>query len=123
MEKEIPLQIEAYIQGFKSLASGGIKFDFLSQENIDADLLTQFFKLKGKLGHLLFAVRELEFQDMIELPKIETPVGKKSKSVLLRNVLYRIWEKTKKTDKFEDYYDKIMSNLIESYKNKLNELE
>ena len=123
MENKKPLQIEAYLHAFQSLTSGGVKFTFTTQETIDPDLLTQFFKLKNKLGWLLFAVREIEFQDMIDLPKIETPVGKKSKSKQLRDVLFRIWEKTKKTEKFDDYYNKIMSSLIETYKNKLNELD
>lgn len=120
---EKPLQIEAYMHTFQSLATGGVKFTFSTVENPNPELLTQFFKLKDKLGHLLFAVRELEFDDMLELPKIETPKNKKSKSQLLRNVLYRIWEKTKKSDTFNEYYDKIMSRLIDSYKQKLEEID
>jgi hypothetical protein len=125
MNDKIPLQVPAYLTKFTSLTSGGIKFDFITQENIDPDLLTEFFKNKNKLGNLLFAVRQIEFIDIAKLPAIDKSkyIDGKSKSQRLRSVLYLIHEAKGGTkEMFNDYYDEVMEKLIDHYKNILSEL-
>lgn len=116
---EKPLQIEADLHGFQSLATGGIKFTFTTLENVEPEQLTQFFRLKDKRGHLLFAVREFEFQDMINLPKVEVQPSKKSKSKQLRDVLWVLWNQGKKDVDFESFYSDMMDKLINHYKQKI----
>jgi hypothetical protein len=122
---KIPLQVSAYLNKFSSLTSGGIKFEFTTQENINPELLTEFFKNKDKLGYLMFAVRQIEFVDMAELPKIDQSkyVNGKSPSQRLRNLLWLIHQaKGGKKETANDHYNEVMEMLIEKYKNILAEL-
>lgn len=56
----------------------------------------------------------------------EKTTWRKSKSQLLRNVIYLIREKNIKTDwwiSFNNYYDKQMSIVIEHYKKKIDSID
>jgi hypothetical protein len=125
MSDKIPLQISAYMNKFSSLATGGIKFEFTTQENVNPELLTEFFKNKDKLGHLLFAVRQIDLIDLSSLPKIDQSKYENGKSPgqRLRNVLFLIHQaQGGNKDNFNDFYNEKMEKIITHYKNILNEL-
>lgn len=63
-----------------------------------------------------------EIKEEIETFAITSKYKKNSNSKLLRNVLYRIWEKLGIEGDSEDFYDKKMLEMIDYFKEKyLNE--
>lgn len=118
MDKQGPLQIQAYLTGMKTLAhSWRIAFD--TMENIPAERIAYFMERVNKLGWLTFSVHQIEAQDLVDLPEIKTD-SRKTPSQRLRAVLFRNWEQNNEgMDTFETYYSAKMEKLINHFKEKL----
>ena len=67
-------------------------------------------------GWLLFKENEIKEE---EVPEEDAEFGGKTQAQRLRGVLYRVWESTKTTEKFEDYYKAETERIIEHYKQKI----
>lgn len=67
-------------------------------------------------GWLLFKENKVGEE---EIPEEDADITKKTQSERLRGVLYRVWESTKTTEKFEDYYKSETEKIIEHYKTKI----
>jgi hypothetical protein len=123
-----PFQIPAYLQKYQSISSGGMKMEFITQENIQPEDLLKFMKFLNKLGWLSFNVDMIEFVDIEPLINIKIDGAKydngKSPSQRLKSVLYLIHQATGGSkENFQQYYDSIMEQLINRYKDKLGELQ
>lgn len=68
-------------------------------------------------GWLTFS-QEKDSLENVELPKLPKS-GKKSKSELLRAVLFLLWQSSGSKDTQEDFYAKEMDRIIDHYKGKL----
>ncbi len=124
MDNKIPLQIPSYLNKYSSMVSGGLKIEFITQENVDAELLSNIISLKDKLGWLFFGVKQIEAVDLIDLPKIDKTkyVDAKTPSQRLRAVLFLLWQKTAKengVDK-DKFYEDQMEKIINWVKEKLD---
>ncbi len=126
MNDKMIFQVPAYIVRDKSLTGGGRQFVIETQENLNPDNMQTLINLENKLGWFTFNVDIIEAVDIVKLKDIKIDKSKyedaKTPSQRLRSVLFLIWEKTGKREKFQNYYDSIIERLIESYKEKLNEL-
>ena len=47
----------------------------------------------------------------------------KSQSQIIRNVIYRLWEKTDQKRNFETYYTLVTNGIINKLKSKLNDAQ
>ena len=124
MDKRIPLQIPTYLNKYSSLNTGGLKIEFVTQENVDAELLSNIISLKDKLGYLFFGVNQIEAVDLLNLPKIDKTkyMDGKTPSQRLRAVLFLLWQQTVKengVDK-EKFYEEQMERIINWVKEKLD---
>jgi hypothetical protein len=116
------LQLQATLDSFRSLADKSVKLTFTTFEITDAEGLAEIIKNQNKIGHLLFAVRQIEAQDVADLPEPDTsdhPQGK-TPSQRLRAVIYILWTQKGKKGNFEDFYMRTMSGVIEQFKDKLS---
>jgi hypothetical protein len=116
------IQIPCILDSFKSLIHGSLKITFETQENLNPELLSKILAKQHQFGWLLFNPDNKIDENEIKLPEIKR-TGKmvKSPSLRLRNVLFLIHQKKggNKED-FEQYYNMIMEELINKYKNLLN---
>jgi hypothetical protein len=119
MEDKIIFQVPGCLNKIKSMSGNSWRIEFDTQDNISSEAIKRFADLKDKLGWMTVNIHQIEPEDIVDLPKIEQPVKKKSKSLQLRNVLYRLWEQGLKGLEFEDFYNETMDKLINHYKNKL----
>lgn len=121
--EKIPLQIPAYLNKYSSLSAGGLKIEFITQENINPELLTGIISQKDKLGYLFFGVKQIEAVDLLNLPKVDKSkyMDAKTPSQRLRAVLFLLWQQTSKENKteFEDFYIEKMEQIINWIKEKL----
>lgn len=131
--KDMPLQIPAYLESYKSTMTKGVKLTFSTNENIDANLLSNILSLQNKLGYLFFGAELIEAEDLAQLPKIDKNLYAEAKtpSTRLRSVIY-LWHKKNEEEKgvvdqvdinktFQTFYDAIMEKLINYCKEKLNQ--
>ena len=96
----------AIIDGIKSMKDGSIKITIVTRELPPNELAELFLSLNKEIVS-------------VELPEDNNET--KSPSTRLRNVLYRVWEANKK-DAFQTftlYYNHIMEQMIEAYKEKI----
>jgi hypothetical protein len=92
---------------------------FDTQENIPAEHMAVTLGWLHKLGHLTFAIRQIEADDLLSLPPIKTD-DTLTPAQRLRHVLYRLWEKSPEGHKTsETFYLMVMEKLINHYKEKL----
>lgn len=90
-----------------------------TQENINDDAKARLMSLHNKIGWFTFSVRQVEAEDLLNLPEIKTD-STKTPSQRLRGVLFRLWEQDKNGyDTFETYYINYMEKIIEKLKEKL----
>lgn len=89
------------------MKDGSLKITLVTRELAPDQMAEIFLKLNQE-------VLSIDLPDEIE----ET----KSKAQRLRDVLYRVWENNHKTkfQSFSLYYDHIMSQLIDGYKEKID---
>lgn len=118
MENEL-LQIPATIESINSRVDGTwslkVGTQELSEENAKAIL-----GLNRKLGWFIFKETPLEEADIINIPE-STPEfkGDKTPGQRLRGVLYVLWEQTKATKTFDEFYRTKMEQIIDWVKGKL----
>ena len=92
---------------------------FDTQENVAPEKMATVLAWWNKLGWLTFAIRQIEAQDLLDLPEIKTD-DRKPPSQRMRAVLYRLWEKDNQGyDEFTIYYEMRMERIINKLKEQL----
>ena len=117
-------QIPAEMSSYKSKANGTVQFTFVTQELITPENLYKMLVNLNKVGNLLFAVEELEFSDLGDLPKIDKSMygDAKTPAQRLRAVLWLYFkQKGGKSENFQLFYDNMMEKQITTYKEKLDD--
>jgi len=125
MDDKIIFQVPGCLNKIKSMSGNCWRIEFDTQDNISSEAIKRFAELKDKLGWMTVNAHQIEPEDIINLPELKQP-KKKSKSLQLRNVLYRNWEQDQHhyeiyKDNFDKYYEDKMDKLIDHFKDKLNE--
>ena len=113
----------AYITGIKTMSQHW-RITIDTQENVPGDAIGMLASLQDKYGYFIFKTTPIEEKDILNLPDF-VPVEKNEKtpSQRLRAVLFRLWEQEGKKDfkTSDDYYKYRMDQLIDHYKEKLND--
>ena len=113
-------QIPASISQIKTLANCW-RFQFDTQETITGEDMATVsdWKRQNGVGWLSFAMRQIEIEDIAELPEIKTD-DTKTPGQRLRAVLFLNWKQNpEKCETFEAYYLIKMEKLINHYKERL----
>ena len=104
--------------GIKTMADKGIRISFDTQE-LTAEVMTQVFMLKGRMGYLIFSATPLN-PELLDIPDISPDFkGEKSPSQRLRAVLYKLWEQQGASIDFAVFYRSKMDSIINQVKEKL----
>jgi hypothetical protein len=114
-------KISGYITKITTMSKNTIRLQVDSTENVSGEAMKRVFDMIDQQGNFLFAIRQLQPEDLLNLP-IPEPEFKedKSPSKRMKAVLYRLWEQKKEGyDDFELYYRFKMEKLIEVLKSKL----
>lgn len=77
--------------------------------------------LRDRLGWFLFAEnsKDIQPEDMVDLPEIKTEKGQKTDSQRLRAILFVYWKQQKREEDFELFYKQYINKVIENIKSKL----
>lgn len=97
----------------------GLRLNVETQE-ISFEEKAKLLSLADKYGYFFFAEEMIKEINTKDLPPIILKEGKKSKSKLLRDILFIYYEQNignKKT--FDEFYDETMDRYIDSVKEKL----
>jgi len=119
MDKQI-FQVPAGVSSVKTMSKQlRIVFDTMSQ--LTGEQLSTVFGWIDKIGHLTFAISQVEPEDIIGLPQVR-PLDKKSPSQRLHSVLFVLWQQqySSQFKDFDDFYKDTMERLINQYKEKLS---
>ena len=112
-------QVPATITQIKTM-SQWLRLNIDTQETLKVEQMQHLFDMYNKLGWMSFAVRQIEVEDVIELPPLKS-YKHKSPSRRLRDVLFLNWQKDPAGyDDFEGYYEYIIERLIETWKQRLD---
>jgi hypothetical protein len=115
-------QIPGVIISDKSMANGARRFVVETQEVISPELLQRLITLEGSLGWFTFSARQIEAEDLIDLPEPDKTKYDQGKTPAqrLRSVIYVVFKQKGGNDEdFPAYYDKAMEVLIDQTKAKL----
>ena len=117
---KIIFQVPAGVSSVKTM-SKQLRIQFDTMDQLNGQQLATVFSWIDKVGHLTFAISQIEPEDIIDLPQVR-PEENKSPAQRLRAVFYRLWEQqfTSKFDTFESFYIDTMERLINQYKDKLS---
>lgn len=114
------LRVPSQIVKIETTSDGGIKLAVVTQELAPEDK-AELMTLHNKMGWFVFSDTGIREEDIPDEP-IEFE-GQKTPSERLRNVLFRLHEKQGgKPEDFEAYRLRIMEQLINRYKSKLDDL-
>ncbi len=93
-----------------------------STNELSAKEVTDINELHGKMGILYFADKEaVSSEELTALDEIDIEIGNKSKSQLLRNVLFvRHQQDGGDSSNFKEYYARRMDAFINNEKSKLD---
>jgi len=123
MENNEILQLPATVEAINSRVDGSWSLKIGTQE-LSEEQAAILLKLNRKLGFFLFKASPLEEADVIDIPESKPEFkGDKTPSQRLRGVLYVLWEQTKPTKTFDEFYRGKMESVIEWVKEKLNQDE
>lgn len=118
MEKEI-LQIPATIESINSRVDGTWSIKVGTQE-LNEDNTKAIIRLNRKLGYFLFKETPLKEADYLDIPESRPEfAGDKTPSQRLRGVLFVLWQQTKPTKTFDEFYRIRMEAIITWVKEKL----
>jgi hypothetical protein len=115
------LIIGAVIDSFRSLKDKTIKITLETQEPTPEQFL-KLAELNQKFGYFLFKSDEFNEDEIKIAESLESDFkeNKKSKSKILRNVLYLNYKQNNQGYKeFDTYYKKHLEDIIKHFKNKL----
>ena len=115
-ETTMIFQVPSAIHKIQTLVDGGVKLFVITQE-LSPDEMAILFSLKNKIGWFLFKEQPIKEEDL-EVPEVDIEVGEKTPSQRLRAILYVIWEKSKPTSTFDEFYRQKMEMLINWLKEK-----
>jgi hypothetical protein len=112
-------QVAAELFRAETKRNKSIRLTFDTQENVSAEALKRVFEWRDQVGWLSFAVRQVDVDDIKDLPEIVTEETR-TPSQRMRAVLFRLWETNPEgyTD-FNPYYAFKMEKLINFLKEKL----
>jgi hypothetical protein len=112
----------AILEGISTRSDGTFKVVIGTQE-IDKSKVADLFSLVNKYSKILVTdnnvIGDLD-EGLVEGLKVAAKKGTKSRSQRLRNVIYRLWEQQGHGE-FEPFYDNQMEQLIDGYKEQLND--
>lgn len=100
------------------MAHKALRLQVDTQEDISPEAMSKLMDLYEQFGWFTFSVQQIEPEDLLELPEIQTEKGEKTKAQRLRAVLYRIWEKGSKRVSSEEFYNIEMEKIIQHLKDK-----
>ena len=113
------LQLETIVKKISTLSDGGLKLEIITQELKPEDA-TKLFRLKGKIGFMVFKPAKITEEDIINLPEeIKEFKSDKTPSQKLRAVIYLTWKQTSQKETFDQFYRRHIGKLVEQYKEKL----
>ena len=108
--------IQAEVTKIESKPHGSVKVTFSSQEGLTPEQRARVMKWHNELlGHLVFVQEEaVDPEKLLELPKLVTTKGEKSKSTLLREAIWRLGYRSGLETKEEqdNFYQDSMDKLI-----------
>ena len=115
-------QIPSVFIKFESRANKSVKFTFVTQDGIGPDLIGTIRPMVDNDGYLNFAVRQIEVDDLVNLPEIKPTAFPDSKTPAQRQraVIYLIWKAKGKQGRFDDYYMDTMERIIDQLKQKID---
>lgn len=109
------IQLPAIFSGMSSRADGGWGLRFVTRELRPEEVL-ELSNRKNTEGWLLYAPNELK---VVDVPKYDAELKKKTHSQRLRAVLYKQWEQLSSGEDFESFYFNRMEEIITSQKDML----
>lgn len=119
--REQIFQIAGCIAEAKITQKNSIKLKIESQENVSPEAMKRMCELVNQLGYFTFNVHEIEPQDIIDLPPLRPTDAPKTKSQIMRGVLYLLWQKDSEGIKdSEEYYNIKMDKFINHLKGMLD---
>lgn len=115
---ETVLQIPCTLADYKSMANG-LRLWFDTQETIPPEILIRILELHNQLGWLFFGVKQIQPQQIAELPDIKIEKDQKSPSKRLRDRMFVYFKyKNGNTAGFDIWYlqemDKIGNRYLEA---------
>lgn len=112
--------VPVIIDQIKTLKDGSLKLTLETAELPD-EVMTELFSYRNKQVYCALKDTELKPDelDIKEMP-VEFKSNKKSKSKLLKSVLYVYWEQNKPTQDFNSFYNRKMDEFINLVKDKLS---
>ena len=114
-------KVPGEISKITTMSKNTLRLQLDTQENVSPEAMKRIFEWHNQLGWFLFAIRQIEAQDMLDLPELKPTDESKTPSQRLRAVLYRLYEQDSEQFKeFDGYYRFKMEKIIEHLKQKLD---
>jgi len=119
MDKQI-FQVPAGVSSVKTM-SKQLRITFDTMDQLTGEQLSTVFSWIDQIGHLTFAISQVEPEDIVGLPQVR-PMDKKSPSQRLHSVLFVLWQQqySDQYKDFDDFYKNTMERFINQCKEKLS---
>lgn len=108
------------IDKVETKSDGSLKITQTTAREMSAPEMTALFSFKGNECWTLLSTNDDLTEQDIPTAKLEIETSQPSKSKKLRSVIYILWQQQGSKGSSEDYYQRIMSNLINQIKDKLD---
>lgn len=114
--------LEGYVTKISTMSKNTLRIQFDSMESVSPEAASRVFGWIDRLGHLLFAIRQIQPEDMLKIPESEKEFkDEKSPSKRMKSVYYLLWKNNPEGyEDFELYYRFYMEREINKLKSKLD---
>ena len=114
-------QVQSYINKITTMGNHSLRLQMDLEKELSPEDCQKIFALYNKLGWFVFKETEILEEDMVDVPAYAKEFkDDKSPSQILRNVLFRVWEKQDEGKTSNMFYADKMEEIINHFKKLLD---
>lgn len=116
---EMIFQVPAEVSKVTTMGRRSVRIVVDTQENLTDEQMGRLMSLHEKIGWFTFSVEEIAPDVVLSLPALSWDKDEKSPGQILRGCLFRLWERDKPTETFNEYYARALEKISNQIREKL----
>lgn len=118
-DSEMMFQVPAEVSKVTTMGRRSVRIVVDTQENLTDEQMGRLMSLHEKVGWFTFSVEQIAPDSVLSLPTLTWDKDEKSPAQVQRGLLYRLWERDKPTETFNEYYSRALEKICNQIREKL----
>jgi len=118
-DSEMIFQVPGEVSKVTTMGRRSVRIVIDTEENLSDGQMGRLMALHEKRGWFTFSVEEIAPEAILSLPALSWDKDEKSPGQILRGLFFRLWERDKPTETFNEYYSRAMEKICNQIREKL----